>query len=330
MISLNLPARWLLFGLIGLAMNAVGQEPRVPFVPRQFNGWTAADSAQKPSTSRNQQVMYQAPEIAGFPTSIAPQGVPQPNFPVNSPVVQAQHTNPQFANPQLTNQQVVPPSNSSANPPVLPPDLRSGPQGQFGANGLNPLTATDLANPSSLRQFSSPTPTGTQPTAQPGTQIRSIQQDYVTGPPFVSPPPSPRVGNFPTSPYQNAPFQLISYQNAGAPRGQFQLPVSTQVAALPQNQPVVGIYPTSYQNCAPGITGPSFPATGAVPNTFAPPTLPPNLTPGLYTPDNAGYTPLLSLGQENYNVLLGRGIIGQPTVYVPGQPFRNFLRYLSP
>jgi hypothetical protein len=27
---------------------------------------------------------------------------------------------------------------------------------------------------------------------------------------------------------------------------------------------------------------------------------------------------------------VGRGIIGQPTVYVAGQPIRNFLRYLSP
>ena len=61
-----------------------------------------------------------------------------------------------------------------------------------------------------------------------------------------------------------------------------------------------------------------------------PPTFTPNLTPNLYSANNSGYSPLFSLGQENYNVLLGRGIIGQPTVYVPGQPFRNFFRYISP
>jgi hypothetical protein len=29
-------------------------------------------------------------------------------------------------------------------------------------------------------------------------------------------------------------------------------------------------------------------------------------------------------------LILGKGIIGQPKVYVSGQPVRNFLRYLSP
>jgi hypothetical protein len=91
---------------------------------------------------------------------------------------------------------------------------------------------------------------------------------------------------------------------------------------------VVGVHPTSYQYCAPNIPAGGVPQV--VPGAVAPPTLPPNLTPQLYTPDNAGYKPLFSLGQENYNVLLGRGIIGQPTVYVPGQPFRNFFRYLAP
>jgi hypothetical protein len=106
-------------------------------------------------------------------------------------------------------------------------------------------------------------------------------------------------------------------------------PYAPQPASgLPQFQALQpGIYPTAYQCTTPA---PSFPSTGAVPGAYVPPTLPPNMTPGLYTPNNSGYVPLFSLGQENYNVQLGRGIIGQPTVYVPGQPIRNFMRYLSP
>jgi hypothetical protein len=50
----------------------------------------------------------------------------------------------------------------------------------------------------------------------------------------------------------------------------------------------------------------------------------------MYATNNAGHKPLFTMGQENYNVQLGRGIIGQPTVYVTGQPIRNFLRYISP
>jgi len=64
------------------------------------------------------------------------------------------------------------------------------------------------------------------------------------------------------------------------------------------------------------------------PGTVAPPVAMPAPTP--YIPNNAGYRPLFTLGQDTYNAQLGRGIVGQPTAYVPGQPMRNFLRYLSP
>lgn len=184
---------------------------------------------------------------------------------------------------------------------------------------------------------------------------------FTSGLPFVTPAPR---GRYATSPYQPAIFQSADYRplsvpvqfvsnatavpqayvapqpmstaNLAAP--QAVVPPSTaatappyltaQQAALPQYRyPQPGIYPTAYQ-CSP--PSPNFPSTGAVPGAFTPPTLPPNLTPNLYTPNNSGYTPLFSLGQENYNVQLGRGIIGQPTVYVPGQPVRNFMRYLFP
>jgi len=46
-------------------------------------------------------------------------------------------------------------------------------------------------------------------------------------------------------------------------------------------------------------------------------------------PGSAGYRPLISLGQEFKPVQVGQGIIGQPVAYVPGQFFRNALRYIS-
>jgi hypothetical protein len=63
---------------------------------------------------------------------------------------------------------------------------------------------------------------------------------------------------------------------------------------------------------APATTMPNAPAAMAVTNM------------------PVGWSPLISLGQDRYNVQLGRGIIGQPVAYVPGQWFRNFLRYVSP
>ncbi len=40
--------------------------------------------------------------------------------------------------------------------------------------------------------------------------------------------------------------------------------------------------------------------------------------------------PLIGLGQDMTNVVVGRGFYGQPKAYNPEQPFRNFFRYLTP
>lgn len=42
------------------------------------------------------------------------------------------------------------------------------------------------------------------------------------------------------------------------------------------------------------------------------------------------YTPLLQFRNMPPGTYLGQGLIGQPTAYVDGQPFRNLLRYVSP
>jgi hypothetical protein len=42
------------------------------------------------------------------------------------------------------------------------------------------------------------------------------------------------------------------------------------------------------------------------------------------------YTPLLNFRNMPQGTYLGQGLIGQPTAYVDGQPFRNLLRYVSP
>ncbi len=184
---------------------------------------------------------------------------------------------------------------------------------------------------------------------QPGTggvvasQAGGYQSPVVSGDPrFVSPPPAAQVGNFATSPYRG-PYRTVAYQlpQQSPPQMPVQPPsalanqpqVVPPTSTLPQFQPTVGQL-ASYQALQPGYNcAPTIPSNGVpayVPGAVVPPTLPPNMTPQLYTPDNAGYRPLFSLGQENYNVQLGRGIIGQPTVYVSGQPIRNFLRYISP
>ncbi|RMF37522.1 MAG: hypothetical protein D6753_17415 [Planctomycetota bacterium] len=202
---------------------------------------------------------------------------------------------------------------------------RSGSAGQAAPTGLRNIQGQG-GNAAAARVAS---PAESSPTG-----ARLDPRSITTGLPYVTPAP----GRYPTSPLNPVVFQTVAYQQAVPAAG----PAGNGAAGvLPQNaQPPAaggagwnvqpGIYPTSYQ-CAPaGGLQPGVPSTGAVGGNFVPPTLTPNWNPNLYAPNNAGFRLLLTLGQENYNVVLGRGIIGQPTVYVPGQNIRNFLRYIFP
>ena len=114
----------------------------------------------------------------------------------------------------------------------------------------------------------------------------------VNGAPFVSSPPCQFDARYMVS--QNAYRQSIdpcAQPRCGAPSGYAPSPYATQ--------------------------------PGGSPFSYVPPTAMP------YT-NNSGYRPLIGFGQSLSNAYLGRGIIGQPTAYVGGQPVRNFLRYLSP
>lgn len=229
------------------------------------------------------------------------------------------------------------------NQAVFPPNTNqwNGQAPSYGGNTADarstPAQPTTYQNSPRQSQGNELRPIENQP-SNVAAQGRLDARNITTGPPFVTPPPRSR---YATSPYNQAFFQMAAYQRA-LPSEQRNGPNTQLVSAQNQVGPPAqdprqnlpqyasaqpGIYPTAYQCATPA---PSFPATGAVPGAYVPPTFTPNLAPGVYSTNNSGYSPLFSLGQENYNVQLGRGLIGQPTVYVPGQPVRNFLRYLSP
>ncbi len=245
------------------------------------------------------------------PNAMPPQNtMPPQNYSAsNQPFAAPQQ--PAFDPYAREQQQVLPPDQMSSPYRTASTDLRAVPSNQPSPATNNPANDLRPVRPTMQRGFG--------PSAQ--------QIEVATGYPFVS--PAPRTGNYPTSQYNSALFRPISYQNVvQSPQAPLSAAVGNTQPTLPQFQAQpVGVYPTQYQ-CAPGTA--TYPPAGAVPGAYVPPTLPPNLTPGTYSPNNSGYVPFFSLGQENYNVQIGRGIIGQPTVYVPGQPFRNFLRYLSP
>lgn len=154
----------------------------------------------------------------------------------------------------------------------------------------------------------------------------------------------------PTSPpatnYGTNPAPLARGASPVTPLPQNPVPSTTSASDLtPVPTPQMGAQDWSTTGTSPLVTGPSgyravfwdcstpqvVPTSGS-PYVYAPPTVMPNSPQAvaLTSYPYAGIRPIFTLGQENYNVQLGQGIIGQPTVYVPGQPIRNFFRYLSP
>ena len=74
-----------------------------------------------------------------------------------------------------------------------------------------------------------------------------------------------------------------------------------------------------------------MPADATVPPTLGPPACCPSVvTAAPVVAPPIGYRPLMALRPLPPTYAVGRGILGQPKVYVPGQPVRNFVRYLSP
>lgn len=283
------------------------------------NGLSSSMPSAMPSSMPNALSSGQMNGMLGGPSNLdRPNNMPaenyQPNNQVYPPNNQFSEPQPQFDAYAREQQQVLPPSQMQSPYRSASTDLRAVQNNQQyqaqpnPGNDLRPVT----------------------PMMQNGFGPGARQIEVATGYPFVS--PAPRTGNYPTSQYNSALFRQVSYQNVvQSPQAPLSAAVANTQPTLPQyqNPPVAGVYPTQTQyQCSPGA--PVYPPPGAVPGAYVPPTLTPNLTPGTYSPNNSGYSPVFSLGQENYNVQIGRGIIGQPTVYVPGQPFRNFIRYLSP
>jgi len=100
-------------------------------------------------------------------------------------------------------------------------------------------------------------------------------------------------------------------------------PPSTYVAAMGWGNCTGGYQATAmptYIAPAPQMTGPQ--AASVVPSGLVPITRP--SAPGVPK------RPLISLGQDSNSVVVGQGLVGQPVAYVPGQCFRNWIRYVFP
>ncbi len=162
----------------------------------------------------------------------------------------------------------------------------------------------------------------------------------------------------------HAAAQSCGTCNVVAPRGYAAVANSPYRATVPStvvNRPTVvpAYYTTTYSpgHAAPVAQTAALPALESVPRTLSQPaprvvTLMPvagnhPTTPYTVHSPNTSFVggaypgttvvrpyttfrPIVSLTPAPANVMIGQGILGQPKVYVPGQPVRNFLRYLTP
>ena len=93
--------------------------------------------------------------------------------------------------------------------------------------------------------------------------------------------------------------------------------------------------PVALQPTAISTPSAYFSSTPAVGNTPVPPA--PAITsyypvgaPQVAYPPYTVYRPVLPVARMPASYYVGPGVLGQPKLYVPGQPVRNLLRYLSP
>ena len=135
-----------------------------------------------------------------------------------------------------------------------------------------------------------------------------------------------------------APMMVVPMQGAAAssmiqPVGQWQ-PMNSGAMA----QPTVYWQPVSVANQVPRL-GSSIPQSHGFAGNYVrcggTSTIPIDAysrgnTNGFGTTAVARYRPIMSLGSVPQDYQVGQGLLGQPKVYVPGQPLRNFVRYLTP
>lgn len=85
------------------------------------------------------------------------------------------------------------------------------------------------------------------------------------------------------------------------------------------------IQPIGYSNTVPLQPALTVPSGVAVQPLSSPVPLNP------YAPaQGVPWKPIVGLRQLPPNVVVGQGLIGQPKAYVPNQPVRNFIRYITP
>ena len=316
------------------------------FAPPPITGLPSYNSV--PNTGQN--TLPPGTAIQGAPPGYPGSTVPGPSFPgptVGGPVVNGPtYGPPGYGTPTVgTNalgQSTLGPSN------VAPTTIVPGPMIPSGGrpSGIPPANAPSSAVPTYVYPAPPTYLVPAAPIAGPpvlGNPNLGAGSPYANGPlpaysrtsawvnsaPFVSPPPVAFDAKWMVSPavYRPATGAMVAPTlQAGTgsmvpPPGTLAAPGLTPNMGMASTQP-----PGAFPNTVVPVNG-WTPTQTSSPFSYAPPAAMPPQT--VYASANGGFVPVVGFGQ-GANAQLGRGMWGQPTAYVDGQPFKNFLRYVSP
>ncbi len=182
---------------------------------------------------------------------------------------------------------------------------------------------------------------GWQPVSRPAmpalqlisnSQLRSPLAATATAPMMVRPASVSGASSM----IQPSMIQPMGHWQAMRPAAMPWQPVLQQSSAMVQ--PTVYWQPVSVANQVPRLGSPATQSNGFAGNYVrcgGTSTIPIDAysrgnTSGYGSGSVARYRPIMSLGSVPQDYQVGQGLLGQPKVYVPGQPLRNFVRYLTP
>lgn len=259
------------------------------------------------------------------------QPMPQPTLPSNGFAFPANPGQPpSMAAPPAAGGFALPPSGG------LPAQLPSAPVTPIAPSPSVPMSSAPM---SSAPVPSAPPPSSSLPMNAAPTQTLPINPNLSRGVPATTVPRS-------SLPTQSVPGGANDYAAIAQPQlgNGFATMDNCRNITGPSTYRAAGFFgcgqptasgspsfgPPSYTTPATYVAPPSqiAPAVGLPPGaTFAPVGIAGSVPPVL--PGSPGYRPLVSFGQGRNPVQVGQGLWGQPVAYVPGQSFKNVLRYLS-
>ena len=205
----------------------------------------------------------------------------------------------------------------------------------FMQNGVAPSLPNNFSPPPISTAPLSPPPATLAPRSlptNPGVPIQPVPQAQTFAPGGVTAMPTQDYAPL-AQPQLNNQFATMSNSCHVSGPSSYTAASASGCAQVGYQPPPAYVAQPAPVAAGPVAPGPVAAGPVPVPITPAPVVVAPAVVPGapiVASPTGAPARSLMTFGQEKYSVQVGQGLFGQPVAYVPGQKFRNCIRYLFP